>query len=235
MADGFFITSIPKSGTHLLSSLVHLHTGQPCISVKKDVVDFSRFADHLNLVGHWRSSQVRKREDLHALVAHRNLLIMVRDPRDICNSMLPYVLQSQNPLHQAAAEKLRGLAYDEQIRLIAHGFSVEHASYGMPNVREACSGFSDLKRKLFPDARIFRYEDFFEEAKIVPLIAEAFSIGAKRALDLTTRALTGESKTKRAGGARPNQWRERFSPALKRMFAQEYADVLEAFGYPIEE
>lgn len=236
MAKGVFISSIPKSGTHLLSSLVESWSGTPVISVKEKTnykdFDFIKYANYPNLVGHYRVSHIRANSSLRELFLKRTVIVVIRDPRDLCNSMLHYVLKSTNKMHQVAAQQLNGLSYEEQIIRIATGIADANGVAITPSLDKWCQGFIELQDE-FSHATILRYEDFFEIDTISKSMAQVLSISISEANSLVGTALSSGSKTKREGGAKPAQWKSMYSDFLNNYFQLNYGNLINYLGYEI--
>lgn len=233
---GVFISSIPKSGTHLLSSLVEYWSGLPVVSVKEKAnykdFDFLKYENYPNLVGHYRFSHIRANSSLRELFLNRTVIVVIRDPRDLCNSMLHYVLKSTNKMHQVAAQQLNGLSYEEQIIRISTGITDIDGVSITPSLDKWCSGFIELQSE-FSHVAILKYEDFFEIDSISKSIAQIFSIPVNEASSLVEKALSLGSKTKRESGARPAQWRSVYSDYLLRFFENNYGNTIKYLGYDI--
>lgn len=236
MIKGVFISSIPKSGTHLLSSLIETWSGLPVISVKEKAnyedFDFLKYSNYPNLVGHYRVSHIRTNSSLRELFLNRTVIVVIRDPRDLCNSMLHYVLKSKNKMHRVAAQQLNGLSYEEQIIRIATGITDDTGVAITPSLDKWCSGFIELQDE-FSHASLLRYEDFFEIDSISKSMAQILSIPINEASSLVGKALSSGSKTKREGGARPVQWRSIYSDYLIKFFENNHGNTIKYLGYEI--
>ena len=237
MQNGFFITSAPKSGTHLLATLVSIATGESVISVKEKKrlpdIDFSKYDGYSNLAGHYRIGHVRSSTSLRKLFESRNRIVLIRDPRDLCNSMLHYLECSTNQVHKKAADRLRGLKYEERIIQIADGVKGSDGISILPSLRKWSSGFVELLEE-FPESTLIRYEDFFVDDSLAPSVSRLLQVPQSTAKDLIMRALQSGSKTKRiSGGGRPRQWEQAFSDELKNYFASNYAELIHSVGYRI--
>lgn len=219
-----------------MSSLVESWSGSPVISVKEKAnykdFNFEKYLNYPNLVGHYRLSHIRGNSSLRDLFVKRNVIVMIRDPRDICNSMLHYLLKSTNRMHQVASKQLIGLSYDEQIMLIAEGISDSNDVAITPSLEKWCSGFIELQEEV-SDAFVLRYEDFFEINSISKFLSQIFTINEIKARSLVESALLSGSKTKREGGAKPVQWRSVYSENLKEYFEVNHGAIIERLGYKI--
>lgn len=237
MENKFFISSVPKSGTHLFSSLIESWSGSKVLSVKEKSgylsFDFSVYEEYNNLVGHYRVPHVLANQSLMNLFKSRKVIILIRDPRDVCNSMLHYVQRGINKNQQDVARQLDGLSFDEQIILIARGVKAADGSVITPNIDKWCSGFVELLNE-FENAVLFRYEDFFNIDYFSISIERLLSISAHEARILIKSALASQSKTKRLSGAKPYQWKNLFSAELKEYFKVSHGNLIKKLGYSID-
>jgi hypothetical protein len=227
----YFITSIPKSGTHLLASFVNAVAGEYPTSVKKEhdrKFDYGRYARAANLVGHIRARQISENSSLASLFASRRVLVLVRDPRAICNSMLHFLGSSHHDYHAKALQRIEHFPFDERIMSIAKGLVAEDGRFMVPELTKMCSGFVELT-KMHPDAHLLRYEDFFDVDSMGDRLAGIFEIDRTHARACLSTALSGGSRTKREGD--PNGWRAAYSPKLRRHFKDNYGAVLASLGY----
>jgi len=238
MQSGFFISSVPKSGTHLLATLVRIATGEDVVSIKEKEglpgIDFSRYESFVNLTGHYRIKHVKSNESLRKLFESRRCVVLIRDPRDLCNSMLHYIEGSTNKGHKKVAARLGGLSYEERIVQLAEGVKDCDGISISPGLHAWTCGFLELLEE-FPESTLIRYEDFFVDDAIKPIVQRLFQVSPSCAHDLVARALRSGSKTKRVtgGGGRPCQWNQAFSAELKHYFASNYAELIDYLGYRV--
>lgn len=228
---GYFITSIPKSGTHLLASLVREITGEYPTSVKKSLsenADYEKYARFQNLVGHFRINNIEESRSLKDLFLARRVLVMIRDPRAICNSMLHYLMKSENQRHVEIRKKILGLSFDDQIIQISRGIVSDDRSFKVPELSVACAGFLEIIDRI-PSSTLFRYEDFFVGDRNMEKIAVCFGVDTERARVCLNNAISGGSKTKREGT--PDSWKSAFSPSLVSYFDENYRDLIAGLGY----
>jgi hypothetical protein len=228
----YFITSIPKSGTHLLATVIQDLTGAYPRSVKKidgrDTV-YGGYEPSESLVGHFRARAIRNNESLAKLFSERQVLVLVRDPRAICNSMLHHLMTSRHRRHQEGRDQVQALPFNEQIIRVSKGLFAADGRNIVAELAKMCTGFAEIK-KLYPDAVFLRYEDFFDPAFTAEKMPGIFGIDAQRAREVVDRALTGGSRTKREGN--PNGWRAVFDADLVNYFDINYGGLINQLGYP---
>ncbi len=228
-----FISSMPKAGTHLLATVMQELFGEYPVPVRKkvpgEVIDFAQFASHPLLMGHFRAGSVQQNPALQALMQGRKILILIRDPRDVCNSMLHYLLQSSHPLHRKVQPLLQGLDYSEQIKAVAAGLDASDRSFKVGRLQAHCGGFIEVAQ-LLPQACVLRYESFFAGHASASL-ATFLELDQDRVANAIDNALRSGSKTKRAGIA--FAWRDNFDPALQAFFIVHYGDIIQKLGYQL--
>lgn len=228
---GFFITAIPKSGTHLLASLVSKITGEYPTSVRKvrgENASYEEYGAFNNLVGHFRLAAIEGSDSLRNLFVNRQTLVLVRDPRAICNSMLHYLMASENAYHLMIRQKLVGLTFDEQIMQLSKGLLSDDGSYEQPGLDKLCGGFIEILGR-YPQATLFRFEELFDDEVAVNKISGVFGIEASRAHECLADAIQGGSRTKREG--KPDGWRAAFSQNLMEYFDTQYGALIAQLGY----
>lgn len=230
-----FITSIPKSGTHLLATVIEQATGEYPVSVKKYGLDensnLSKYQDIKGLIGHFRVAQLESNESLKYHFAKRKIIILIRDPRDICNSMLHYLERSVNSHHKNVASLLEHMDYDSKIKAVASGLISSDKSFKVANLTQLCSGFIEIQH-LFPEqTTIIKYEDFFTENIARDKIAKFLDIDQQSAERYIQNALSSETKTKNIG--LPYAWKKNFNDHLKSFINESHSDIIRQLGYEV--
>jgi Sulfotransferase domain len=232
-ASMIFITSVPKAGTHLLASVVQDLLGVYPTSVKKAGVmhasAYAQYTGHACLVGHFRDHQLRGNDGLLELFRSRKVIVLVRDPRDVCKSMVHYLLQQQEPRQRQLADLIRELPFKEQVMCVAGGLSLVDRTFEVLRLEEHCDGFVGVQ-SLVPTVCVLRYEDFFTDVAAKQL---ASFLGFNRRLvkQAVSKALGGRSQTKRKGT--PYEWLHAFDDELKLYFDVEHGEALRKLGYPL--
>lgn len=226
-----FLTSMPKSGTHLLATVIQDLFAEYPVAIRKkgpgETIEFSQFAGHPLLMGHFRASMVQQNPDLLELMQRRKTLILVRDPRDVCNSMLHYLLQSSNAFHRKVRPMLLGLPYTEQIKAVAGGLIAPDQSFRVGCLPVHCGGFTEVAQ-LLPQACVLRYESFFD-GQASAALAAFLELDQERVVKAVDNALGSSTKTKRAGIA--SAWRDNFDSELQAFFITHYGDIIQKLGY----
>ncbi|MCX7092902.1 MAG: hypothetical protein NTY50_05560 [Methylobacter sp.] len=231
-----FATSIPKAGTHLFGKVIELISGQYPLSVKKNTLDYGLSKKQLsllescNLLGHFRSIHLDEDIYLKNLFLSRTVFILIRDPRDICNSMLHYLETSTNLNHQSIANLLVGLNYTEKIKLLSSGLKSPNSEFEVYNLNDHCSGFLEIKNHI-PDAVIIKYEDFFDGDKISNTLSHALGVPYELVDVSVKKALASDTKTKRVGI--PYMWKHSYDEQLIDYLNNNFSQVISAFGYDL--
>lgn len=229
-----FITSAPKSGTHLLAKIVDELLGGYPVSVKEKKAlksfDYGSYAQHRALVGHFRFAHLETNPSLRALVFGRKLFVLIRDPRDICVSMVYYLEQSVNPMHVAAARQLAGLDLKDKIKKTALGFEVLAGQFRIADLAQHCGGFLEMVEHA-PEACLLRYEDFFDAGLAAGKIADFLSIDKNLVSACINNAFSTALRTKRDGV--PYSWRKTFDDELQHFFNDHFGSIISRLGYPL--
>lgn len=225
----YFITSIPKSGTHLLATIVGDITGNYPQSVKKRTpgIPYGEYAQTTNLVGHFRAFNILSSESLAALFGERQTLILIRDPRAVCNSMVHQLMTSSNAYHREAWAQISALPFNEQVMKVARGIFARDGTLIVADLASICDGFHEITL-LYEGAQLLRYESLFEPAFATERMPELFGIDAPSSRAVLERALAGPTRTKREG--KPDGWRAAFDDELMGFFSSNYSELLERMG-----
>ncbi|MHA6719616.1 hypothetical protein ACX40Y_09185 [Sphingomonas sp. RS6] len=224
------LTSIPKSGTHLLATVVEKMLGDYGATLGKKV-DFSSgrgksLMSRKVICGHLRLDTIITPQHAPYFIGRR-VAILVRDPRDICNSMVYYLEKSHRDVHQMMSKSMEGLTHEEKVMRVADGISLDGVSANVPSIDKACRGFIEIAEYI-PDSMVFRYEEFFDDA-VAPKLAAFFEVSPEVARAAVAESLGADTRTKREGKKQP--WRSNFSPALIDFFEQKYGETIRYLGY----
>ncbi len=228
-----FCTSAPKSGTHLLAKVIENLTGRYTVTIKRGMPDSEirrRSNAFPNIGGHFRLKDFRGSEALMETLAERSLFILIRDPRDVCASMVTYLARKGNYEHQQAFQCLADLEGEAAIMRVAEGFDSGDSSFRQPSIEQACAGFLEI-RQLCPWSTVLRYEEFF-----TPEAAQKIAAGLGLDQDIVqgaiSSALISDTRTKHTGT--PRVWLT-FSDELKDYFREKHSRLIERLGYDVEE
>lgn len=227
------LTSIPKSGTHLLAKFLEIITGEYCVTLNKNVLPNSYYAKKAMrksvVGGHLRIKKIMTEEFFH-FFDKRKIIVLIRDPRDICNSMVYHIANSNLTEHKIIYDSIRHLSHEDKIRCIAEGININKIDTIMRPLDIMCRGFIEVADH-FSDCIILRYEDFFGEKKILKNISDFLEVTPDITRDAIAKALGSDTKTKRIG--KSQNWRETFSPELINYFAVQHSDVIRYLGYEV--
>ena len=233
--NSFFITSCPKSGTHLLATIVEKITGSYPISVKKECLRHDKylesfFNDKVNLVGHFRVSNIASNRLLSELFSSRKVLILIRDPRDVCNSMLHYLESHKNPKHRSCLYALEGLDYNSKLIRISKGIASKEFNFNVPNIRTMMHGFFEV-RDLYPSSSfVLKYEELLLGLKSKQ-ISDFFDVPESVFEEARFDSIGKKTKTFRSG--KLSVWKG-FDKEVIDFFNDEFGDVINTFGYETE-
>ena len=106
------LTSIPKSGTHLLATVIENIVGDYSVTLRKNLDPQSRYARKAIrrqvVGGHLRISAIMS-PNYFPFFSDRKVIALIRDPRDICNSMIHYIEKSHRIENKILYMALNGL------------------------------------------------------------------------------------------------------------------------------
>ena len=224
------ITSIPKSGTHLLATVVKNIFGEYAATVHKNIDIETKYAkktlSRKVVSGHMRIEAITSPQ-YSPFFMDRKIAVLVRDPRDICNSMVHYLETSHKEDHKAFYMAISDLDHEEKIRMVARGIRLDGQKFSVPSIDKACSGFLEIAENL-PDSTIFRYEEFFDDG-IVERLSDFFEVPKDLARSAVSSSLGANTRTKREG--KKQQWRQNFSQELKDFFDENFGSTIRYLGY----
>lgn len=217
-----FLTSIPKSGTHLVVPVLEavLETKGHVLGkkgVRAGVVP-PAFARHAFVYGHVRC-RVRA-----VTPAGLRILVLIRDPRDIVLSMRDYLARSRHPRHWAVRRMLARLPREEQLMRLVDG--VAAMGFAVAPIEQHCGKMLEWRKR---GGMVLRYEELMAPAG-PDLLAEA--VGRSDLRDRIADALAlqrnARGSTFNVGGTR---WRAEMPRAvLDHLHAR--SDIVTRLGYP---
>jgi Sulfotransferase domain len=241
---GIVVTSVPKSGTHLLHSLLtalpdlqpgpNLMQGiDPHVPREERVPLYAanlRTAEPSQVsITHFHHSPLCAKT-LNQLPHHR--LFLLRDPKDFVVSYLDYVLDEKSKhFHRPIFAELRDDAARIERMIMGHpgGAGVRY----LPGVREYYGLFWGWLADA--DTHIVRYEELCEPrncARVLRRISDFLGLACDepqidQAIEVGLRP--ERSPTYRVG--RSGRWRERFTPELTALYERETGDLDARLGY----
>jgi hypothetical protein len=226
-----FCSSIPKSGTHLLTSMfsrLGYPTG-PCRKVDgalqtlpdeiltpqgDDTYAFAHFRYDPDLAG-------------RLVNAGYKLAVLIRDPRDITLSMADYLKAGLPKSVHRNEPRLRRMSRQDLLLDTIRGFNLPN--YRSAPMRKVCAGWLDWTAK---GAIILRYEDLAQS------VVRNEPLGAWRSLGLCPHAMLTATrecfghKSETLNRAIVNRWRFEFDDDLKTAWAEHAPMVAGSLGYP---
>lgn len=206
-----FITTVPKTGSHLLWHILDMDKEQSTVQ------DFHlqgkyhkcRFYEN-GITGHipWTPAAV-------GLGYGMQRFTMLRDPRDVIVSWHYYMdkVDEGHPFYTYAAERaLKDFTGDERLTVIISA---------LPTI------FRDFIPWLQEDILVLRYEDLINGPQTaLKDTAEAIGESLER---LVERSRYRGSETFRKG--QPGSWRQEFKGEHLGLFDELYGEIMEAWGY----
>lgn len=216
-----FLTSIPKSGTHLvvpvLESVLDV-TGHVLgkRAVRAGIVP-AAFARHAFVYGHVRC-RVRT-----VTPPGLRILVLIRDPRDIILSMRDYLARSRNPRHWGVRRLLAGLPREEQLMRLVDGVSAW--GFAVAPIERHCGHMLEWRKR---GGVVLRYEDLMGPEG-PELLAKAIGRTDLRVRIADTLAARRNARggTFNVGGTR---WR-REMPQAVRDHIRARGDIVARLGY----
>ncbi|MFG0252235.1 MAG: hypothetical protein ACF8NJ_05105 [Phycisphaerales bacterium JB038] len=243
-AHGVVITSVPKSGTHLLHSLLTalpgLQSGPNLMQGIDPQVEREEriplYVENLKAAGpadvsitHFHHSPACVTA-LNELPHHR--LFLLRDPKDFIVSYIDYVMDERSGhFHRPIFAELPDDAARIERMIRGHPGTAE-VRY-LPSVREYHRLFWGWLAAA--NTHVVRYEELCDEegcARVLPRLLAHLGLSVAEAA--VARAIEvglqpQRSPTYRVG--RCGRWRERFTPALLALYRGETGDLDARLGY----
>ena len=244
--------SLPKSGTHLLSSVlsrlpkmmfsgVHMDLNEyiPPGGLESAAVDVRDLRNRLGSVRHGQFMTCHFPAVPELADALRELefatLLIVRDPRDVMVSLAHYLASDRSHhFHR----RLAPVPFPDRLSALITGFPADASSPGLPSIGDRLALYRPWLAR--PGVCVVRFEELVgpdgEGSR-----ADQIAI-TKRVADCVRRPLTDEqarriadriwsprSSTFRDG--RSGGWRDVFTEDHRRTFDHQAGAVMEAFGY----
>ncbi len=226
-----FCTSIPKSGTHLLTSMFSRlgYTTLPCrkvdgvLQVLPDEVLHLQ-GDDIYAFGHFRYDPELASQLTHAGF---KLAVLIRDPRDIALSMADYLAAGLPKSVHRRERRLMRMSREDLLINTIRGFKLPN--YHSAPIRKVCAGWMDWTAS---GAIVLRYEDLaMSFALDVPLDAwRGLGLCPDTMLAVARECFGGKSET--INTATINRWRKEFDDVLGAIWAKHASHVARSLGYP---
>lgn len=249
----FFANSFPKSGTHLLTQVMHgftqvgpaVDSGLPAIVTFRGdsgrqrqeaeiLADLQRLLPGDIAYGH-----------LHALPAVETVLcqpgmatyFILRDPRDVVVSHVHYLTEmASNHIHHHYYQHKLG-TFDERLTASIQGVSdVELGPHPLPDIRARFEPY--LGWLEHPETLTIHYEDFITQRE--PAIGSVFDHAVQRGFaptqprSLAIQVLSASIDPQRSPTFRSGKiggWKTAFTPAHRQLFKEITGDLLVRLGY----
>ena len=241
---GTVITSVPKSGTYLLRSLL---LAMPSITPGPNLMEGipphmpaeERPAVHARLLLTARSTDVsithfqysEKCIETLAPLPHRRIFL-IRDPRDFIVSYIDYVTDPES--RHFHYELLAPLADDHaRIAAMITGLPGKAGIRHLPGVRDYYMLF--LGWLTDPDTYVVRYESLLQQDMRKEVFADIIKYLGLRAdketIDSAFRVGMNPARAVTYRVGRAGRWRERFTDDLKELYREKTGDLNARCGY----
>jgi len=263
-SPALFANSFPKSGTHLLTQVMHgftrlgpaVDSGLPAVvtfdgftgrrrSMSEILADLRRFLPGDIGYGH-----------VHAFPAALDLLggpgyaayFILRDPRDVVVSHVHYVAEMAptHIHHRYYQETLH--SFDERLRASIAGVPASElakANNGkpvlepLPDIRQRFEPFLGWLER--PEVLALRYEDFLTDRSAAlervfdHAVGRGFHPRVERAAALQILADSIDpARSPTFRSGKVGGWRAAFAPDLRRLFDETGGDLIQKLGYPVD-
>jgi Sulfotransferase domain len=257
----FFANSFPKSGTHLLTQVMHgfthigpaVDSGLPAVvtfdgftgrqrSLAEILADLDRFLPGDIGYGHVHATpETVERLCCPEIAAY----FILRDPRDVVVSHVHYVAEmAPNHIHHRYYHTVLR-TFDERLSASIAGVSEQElakASDGKP----VYEPLPDIRKRFVPylgwlehpEVLVLRYEDFLTDRRLAleRVLDHAVSRGFKPSVDrqAALQALEASIDPARSPTFRSGKaggWRTSFTPEHEALFAAIAGDLLPVLGY----
>lgn len=248
-----FANSFPKSGTHLLTQILHgftrlgpaVESGLPAIVTfigesgrARGVDEISRDLQRL-LAGDIAYGHLHDYPETVKLLCSQNFAtyLILRDPRDVVISHVHYVtdLEPSHIHHRYYTHELSN--FEERLRTSILGQPDRDIPF--PDIRTRLDPYLGWLEK--PEILYLRYEDYsldqeyFLKEILDHAVQRGFPLVVRRqdALQVLAESVRPErSPTFREG--KTGNWRTQFSPENKRLFKEVTGDLLIKLGYEVD-
>jgi len=257
----FFANSFPKSGTHLLTQVMHgfthigpaVDSGMPAVvtfdgftgrqrSLAEILADLDRFLPGDIGYGHVHATPETVERLCRPDVA---AYLILRDPRDVVVSHVHYVAEmAPNHIHHRYYHSVLR-TFDERLSASIAGVSEQELAKAgdgkpvyepLPDIRKRFAPF--LGWLEHPEVLVLRYEDFLTNRRLAleQVLDHAVRRGFKPVVDrqAALQALEASIDPARSPTFRSGKaggWRTSFTPEHEALFAAIAGDLLPVLGY----
>lgn len=240
-----FVTSLPKSGTHLLTNVFE-RLGYEVYKVRKNegTAPFQGLAGDLlargnpgkprAIFGHHRYKPVADDDaDIEAAatawVARTGIatLALVRDPRDVALSLVDFFASGRPRADMRAHSDIPRLSPIDLFRMTVRGETRD--TLFIPSIEGRARGWTDWERA---GALLLRYEELADIARSRPLRYDVrrFGVGPIRFVR-AVRSAFGDSASETFNRGEARRWTREFTPEHLCVWDAEAGDALSALGY----
>jgi hypothetical protein len=155
VANAILLTSVPKSGTHLLTRVAGMATGGTFRAARPDAA-LGHWYGHFRI---WTLPEIAGSDQWSKIV-------LIRDPRDVLLSLQDFLRRSHHPDHRGIWEKIGHLTDRDRLRALVDGVKV--GAGGVPAWPDYFSGWLDWEAQ---GALLLRYETIRHPSTVARLAA----------------------------------------------------------------
>jgi hypothetical protein len=224
-------TSIPKSGTNLLYHAFQKLGFDVEIARKAEGIAKLTAALHAKpdspdryIRCHWR---VQDDVVEAVLAAGYKIVVLIRDPRDICLSMTDFLLSGRPRPLIAQEPSLPRMSRDEILEKMICGATLPN--YRFEHVRTVCAGWLEWKKY---GALIWRYEDLEEAVRLRTPVSEAAVLGLdpEKFLDALV-SVFGNKSLENVNTASVARWKREFDRKTIDLWNENARGLATTFGF----
>jgi hypothetical protein len=217
-------TSLPKAGTHLVASIFKLMGYRTVAHPKASggVLSNLEFGtdEEVCVYGHWRCTPgTAERLADHGF----RVLVVLRDPRDVCLSMADFIKSGKHRAAVAAEPGLMAMPLEDLRRSAILG--LELPGFRSPPIASICRGWKEWQSH---GAVVLKYEAIGQSVASGLLMKELLAVGIDPEAFLHA-ARRRFRPTGPATGA--NRWRHEFDAGLRQLWQTHAAGVASSLGY----
>ena len=230
MSTRVLVTSLPKSGTHLLvSTFEKLDFRVEKARKKQGQAPFDRFAaidGNLAIFCHYRASDKRIVDWVAA--NGFKVLVLIRDPRDVCLSYVDYIASGQPKDYVKADPTLQFQSRDKLLRAVIEGY--DHNGIKIAPVRDRTEGWLQWTKR---GGVLTRFELLVHVASGLQRAAfiKPFDVNVSTFTDALVASYgRGESLTFNKGTTQ--RWEREFSADDVKLWNANAVGVAARLGYP---
>lgn len=246
LSGSIFVTSLPKSGTHLLTNVFE-RMGFEVFKVRKnegttpfegaagDALAHEPSGRRRAIFGHYRYvEQHEGNDDIEGAAsawARRTgipTVVLVRDPRDVALSLVDFFASGRPRADMRAHPDIPAMSPVDLFGLTVRGETRD--TLYIPGIEDRARGWTGWQAA---GGLLLRYEDLAEVARGRPLRYDVARLGIGPVKFVrAVRAAFGDTASETFNRGESLRWMREFTPEHHTIWAAESGDALGALGYP---